>query len=327
MRSKEDISEELKPHWVKQNGYHLEKIISSIDDTMNPFVSTIEKEHLFNIANEKAALGAMVILLTKVWAIGFSACDCFIKHCNDDPDAYQNTIKRQKIKTFASEAGSYKVSTKNKSLVSVSKTRDLFGSILFIPCEQILTWSKYFHTRWHRCHCQWATWMGQCRKHQSRGWKKSCIKSIYKRLRDHNWWYVLFGPVVPTSTFASPSLQTRKDINLLSFWQSFLVLYKGCWMKQENKPARHAWADYPTWTSNQTSIKLTSSDQRRSIQGSSCYILVDYLQKKMTARILGSKKLIVSNGDACYSFIPQADRMVKSEEIAYCVKYEDADTT
>ena len=47
----------------------------------------------------------------------------------------------------------------------------------------------------------------------------------------------------------------------------------------------------------------------------------------MTARILGSKKLIVSNGDACYSFISQADRMVKSEEIAYCVKYEDADTT
>ena len=57
MKSKEDISEELKLHLVKQNYHHLEKIISSINDTMNPFASTTEKEHLFNIANGKAALG------------------------------------------------------------------------------------------------------------------------------------------------------------------------------------------------------------------------------------------------------------------------------
>ena len=57
MKSKEDISEELKLHRVKQKCHHLEKIISSINDTMNPFASTTEKEHLFNTANGKAALG------------------------------------------------------------------------------------------------------------------------------------------------------------------------------------------------------------------------------------------------------------------------------
>ena len=57
MANKEDISEELKLHRVKQNCHHLEKIISSIIDTMNPFASTIEKKHLLNIANGKAALG------------------------------------------------------------------------------------------------------------------------------------------------------------------------------------------------------------------------------------------------------------------------------
>ena len=57
MTSKEDISEELKLHKVKQNCHHLEKIISSINNTMYLFASTIEKEHLFNIANRKAALG------------------------------------------------------------------------------------------------------------------------------------------------------------------------------------------------------------------------------------------------------------------------------
>ena len=42
--------------------------------------------------------------------------------------------------------------------------------------------------------------------------------------------------------------------------------------------------------------------------------LVDYLENNNSAWILGSKKLIVSNGDTCYSFISQGDRMVKSEE-------------
>ena len=88
--TKEDILEQLKQHRVKQNYHHLEKIISSINDTMNPSASTIEKEHLFNIANGKAALGETADFLTSVWTTGFSARDCFIKDCND-PNAYQNT--------------------------------------------------------------------------------------------------------------------------------------------------------------------------------------------------------------------------------------------
>ena len=54
--------------------------------------------------------------------------------------------------------------------------------------------------------------------------------------------------------------------------------------------------------------------------------LVDYLEKNNSARILGSKKLIVNNDDTCYSFISQEDRMVKSEEVAYYAKHEEADT-
>ena len=144
MTSKEDILEEFKLHRVKQNCHHLEKIISSIKDTMNPFASTTEKEHVFNIANGQAGLGETADFFTNVWTIGFSARDCFIKDCNDDPKSYQNPIKQQKIKNFASEAGSYKVSSKNKSLVSVSMTCDLFGSILYhalqaeVDMEQIL---------------------------------------------------------------------------------------------------------------------------------------------------------------------------------------------
>ena len=64
--SKENISEELKFHRVEQNCHHLEKIISSIYNIMNAFASTIEKKHLFNIANGKAAPSETTYVLTNV---------------------------------------------------------------------------------------------------------------------------------------------------------------------------------------------------------------------------------------------------------------------
>ena len=137
MTSNEEISEELKLHRVKQNCHHLQKIVSSINNTMNPFLSTIEKGDLFYIANGKAALGEMAKFLPNVWITGFSARDCFIRDCNEDPNACQNTIKRQKIKNFSSEAGSYKMSNKVESLDSVLMTRDR---------KHRLTWSKYLET-------------------------------------------------------------------------------------------------------------------------------------------------------------------------------------
>ena len=144
MTSNEEISEELKLHRVKQNCHHLQKISFIHNNTMNPFVSTIEKGDLFNIANGKAALGEMAKFLPNVWTTGFSAHDCFIKDCNDDPNACQNTIRRQKIKNSSSEAGSYKMLNKVETLDSVLMTRDLFGSILYhasqaqVDMEQIL---------------------------------------------------------------------------------------------------------------------------------------------------------------------------------------------
>ena len=144
MTSKEEISEELKLHRVKQNCHHLQKISFIHQQYHESFVSTIEKGDLFNIANGKAALGEMAKFLPNVWTTDFSARDCFIKDCNDDPNACQNTIRRQKIKNSSSEAGSYKMLNKVETLDSVLMTRDLFGSILYhasqaqVDMEQIL---------------------------------------------------------------------------------------------------------------------------------------------------------------------------------------------
>ena len=241
---------------------------------MNPFVSTIEKGDLFNIANGKAALGEMAKFLPNVWTTGFSAHDCFIKDCNDDPNACQNTIRRQKIKNSSSEAGSYKMLNKVETLDSVLMTRDLFGSILYhasqaqVDMEQILRDPLTLVP----LPISDVGWTMQ----KTRTWKKSCIKFTYKCWSNHDWWYIIFSlrvpiPIYPCCrVFVETSFQTKRDGNSLGFWQNGLTLYKGCWKNQEIKPARYGLLDNWTWT--KTSIKLASSGQRRSTQNSSCHI-------------------------------------------------------
>ena len=146
MTSKEGISEELKLHQAKQNIHHLEKIISSINDTINPFVSIIEKEHLFNIANGKAALVSTTHLLTTVWTIGFSTHDSFIKDCNDDPNAYQNTIKQQKIEILLLKLVVTKCQEKTKASFQYPWSPISLEASCAMPCKQRLTRSKYLDT-------------------------------------------------------------------------------------------------------------------------------------------------------------------------------------
>ena len=52
---KEDISRDLKPNTIKIYGEHLETIILTTINTMNPFSLDFNKEALFNIGSGKAA--------------------------------------------------------------------------------------------------------------------------------------------------------------------------------------------------------------------------------------------------------------------------------
>ena len=98
---------------------------------MNPFSAMVDKENIFNISIGKAASEETSDFLLNGGHIGSSARDAFVQDGCDDP-RYSKLIKLQKIKTFSTESGKYKISSSSENkLVSVSMTRDLFGSILF----------------------------------------------------------------------------------------------------------------------------------------------------------------------------------------------------
>lgn len=46
---KEDVSEDLKPHRIKQNCKDSQKLTRAVTDTMNPFSVNINKVEFFNI--------------------------------------------------------------------------------------------------------------------------------------------------------------------------------------------------------------------------------------------------------------------------------------
>ena len=113
---KEDVTEELKSHRMNQNWQDLEKLINGIAETMNPFSGLIGKNSLFNIAASKVA---------------HEETATFLLDCMKDSSSFSRPIKRQKIKNFSTQAGRFKVSSaSNKKLVTVTLTKDPFGSIL-----------------------------------------------------------------------------------------------------------------------------------------------------------------------------------------------------
>ena len=93
-------------------------------------------------------------------------------------------------------------------------------------------------------------------------------------------------------------------------------------LKETRDQTSEVWLTRPEQKRPSNWLQALKGDQFKEALAT---FLVDYLENNNSARILGSKKLIVNNDDTCYSFISQEDRMVKPEEVAYYAKHEEAD--
>ena len=66
MNKKEDVSRDLKPCKIRSDHESLNKILSMIDETLNPFDVNIYKKHLFNIATGKSAKEEIAMFLLSI---------------------------------------------------------------------------------------------------------------------------------------------------------------------------------------------------------------------------------------------------------------------
>jgi hypothetical protein len=55
MSKREDVSASLKPHRIKKDNGAVQRILAMVKETMNPFDSEHDPEHLYNIGTGRAA--------------------------------------------------------------------------------------------------------------------------------------------------------------------------------------------------------------------------------------------------------------------------------
>ena len=136
MASKEDVVSELKPNQMKRNCTDLNKIICTIQESLNPFSEQIPKDQLYNIGSGKAASSDTSEFLLNVGSIGSELRETFIGECIEDSTRFERRIQKRKIFTFATEGQKYKLRGKDDKIVEVRMERDLFGSILFLALQR-----------------------------------------------------------------------------------------------------------------------------------------------------------------------------------------------
>ena len=138
MSKKEDVTQDLRPNQIKKNNKHLQNIIETLQENMNPLSESIDEESLFNIGSEKAALDKQLLFLLSIVEKSCVNCDKFIQGSIDQPKRFDDKATRNKLLTFANEGNRCRLRSHNK-VASVQMVHDQFGSILFYHCNIKLT--------------------------------------------------------------------------------------------------------------------------------------------------------------------------------------------
>lgn len=136
MTNKEDITKDLKPYKIRNSNSNLKKVIDMIRNTINPFSEDIEHEFLFNLGTGKSAKKETESYLLNICTIGETERQKFINECIVNPNRFEQRIKSQKIKTFATENSKKKISAKDGKTIEACMMRDLFGSLLYLSLEK-----------------------------------------------------------------------------------------------------------------------------------------------------------------------------------------------
>ncbi|CAH2109150.1 unnamed protein product [Euphydryas editha] len=81
--SKDDTSRCLQENQIKKDKRHLNNIIETIKQVINPFEQNIDKDQMFNISTGKSASAHVTDFLLNISSLGSAKKNKFIVECND----------------------------------------------------------------------------------------------------------------------------------------------------------------------------------------------------------------------------------------------------
>ena len=89
MNMKEDASRDLKSNKIKSDKESLNKILSVIEETLNPFDVNIDKSNLFNIATGKSSKEEITAFLLSSYQTGSEMRQKFTEECRKEPKHFE----------------------------------------------------------------------------------------------------------------------------------------------------------------------------------------------------------------------------------------------
>ena len=136
LTKQEDITESLKASNINKYNLAVKEIKSMIENSLNPFKKDADPHRLFNIYTGKSCKKGTEDFLLNVESIGNEARKNFIQECVENPNQFEERIKKNKILSFATESGKRKIRGAEGKNLEATLIRDLFVSILCLSMQR-----------------------------------------------------------------------------------------------------------------------------------------------------------------------------------------------
>ena len=131
-KPKTDVVQELSPNRIKRDNVDLNKLVTGIGATMNPFLADFRNDKLYCISTGKVVSDDIAESILATRKQGQQWYDEFSTGCFADSDRFEKPIPRRKVRSFTCNALSVKLKTKDKKIKELQGTRDLFGRLLYL---------------------------------------------------------------------------------------------------------------------------------------------------------------------------------------------------
>ena len=338
MTKKEDVTQDLKPTRIRHNNTDLHTIKTAIEETMNPFSDTLDKDTLYNIGTGKSASIETTKFLLHAVDIGSIKRKEFISECLKEPKRFEESITRQKVNTFATEVGLHKIRGSDQKVVAVSMVRDLFGSILYLSLQKNVDMAEVLKYP--------LTPVPLSLSHVDGSMQKTSKASLMKRLESR---VKTIDPSNVNTTIIDAMFFLHLQFDLpATFGEISQYLFKKiCYTKSEvihfvfDKTVSPSIKDCERdsrMINGRTSLyQITGSGQKRpsswldalrndQFKETLVEFLVNSWEDDKLTSLLQEKILYANSGDTCYSYKVDDGKMVRREEYHLYCTHEEADS-
>ena len=336
MSRKEDVSSNLKPHQIRKDNDALSKVIALIEDTINPFEESLDRNHLFNIATGKAASQETTTFLLSIEKIGNESKNLFVEQCLEDSARFEKSIKRQKVQTFETENGKRRPKSTDGKLIAACTVRDLFGSILCLSLEKKVDMAEVLKfpltpvplALSHPDGIMQKTPKSALLKHLESKIESTSSTSIDVTIVDAMFFLHLQGNL--PATFGGVARSLFSSLVKLQGKEIHFVCDK--WVKPSIKDCER-----DKRSSENIPYQIKGPEQKRPsnwlfalrnpfFKESLIAFLVDSWKEERFAAIIGRKIVYANCNDQCFKFFGDYSGMFREEAPELCYTHEEADT-